>query len=155
MNRKYLLYIAIIYHVRQRGCNSLAEMIPTPTDLPVKHGKTLWSPLIKLKCFIPFPFFWNFPGLPLLKGWGGRGGQGGGSCLVYLCLQTGCKSLLVPIHHKNIKESVSLRFLKLNLEYQSIENREKNKWIYEFFSFLKLYSKSAFCKSDITATVLL
>ena len=57
--------------------------------------------------------------------------------------------LLAVIHHKKINELASLRFLKLNLEYQNIKMGRrtyfyKNTYFF-FLSFIKLCSKSASC----------
>ena len=53
--------------------------------------------------------------------------------------------LLVVIHHENIDELASLRFLKLNLECQNIKMGRKT-YEHLFFSFMRLVcSKSPSC----------
>ena len=50
--------------------------------------------------------------------------------------------LLVVIHHENIHELASLRFLKLNLEYQQIKMGRRTCEHILFNSFMRLCSKS-------------
>ena len=64
--------------------------------------------------------------------------------LIVISCQEQIKRLLVVIHHENIHELASLRFLNLNLEQHNIKMGRKT---YEdlFFSFMKLCSKSPSC----------
>ena len=124
-------------------------MIATLSSCQLNKKNSLCSSLIKLKC--PPPHFWiffgKFPGEG--RGWWVPACQ---LCIFMLTnwlyvisYQEQVVRLLVLINHKNKKELVwKARIYKIERRTYEYMN---------FFSFLRLCSKSAFCKSDITATL--
>ena len=161
VNRKYLLYMSIIYQDRQ------------VVQFPSKNGPKIPYPQLNLKKLSappppyqaeippPFGFFKNFLSPSLLKK---KGGKVGGTCLLYLCWQTDCKfyhtrNKLLDYWLQSITKTWRSSIFKIPKTKSGIpdmSNRERS--TYEcmiFFSFLRLCSKSELSKLDITATVLL